>query len=93
MHNHPSGDLTPSIQDMNLTKRVYQIGNLMNLPLVDHVIVAGGSGQTYSLLENNPELFRMSEAVMQEIMQGIVQEETAVYGGQRSGKAWSPEIR
>ena len=89
MHNHPSGDLTPSIQDMNLTKRVYQIGNLMNLPLVDHVIVAGGSGQTYSLLENYPELFRMSEAVTQEIMQGIVQEETAVYGGQRSGKVSS----
>ena len=89
MHNHPSGDLTPSMQDMNLTKRVYQIGNLMNLPLVDHVIVAGGSGQTYSLLENYPELFRMSEAVTQEIMQGIVQEETAVYGGQRSGKVSS----
>ena len=89
MHNHPSGDLTPSMQDMNLTKRVYQIGNLMNLPLVDHVIVAGGSGQTYSLLENYPELFRMSEAVTQEIMQGSVQEETAVYGVQRSGKAIS----
>ena len=89
MHNHPSGDLTPSMQDMNLTKRIYQIGNLMNLPLVDHVIVAGGSGQTYSLLENYPELFRMSEAVTQEIMQGIVQEETAVYGGQRSGKVSS----
>ena len=89
MHNHPSGDLTPSMQDMNLTKRVYQIGNLMNLPLVDHVIVAGGSGQTYSLLENYPELFRMSEAVTQEIIQGVVQEETAVYGAQRSGKAAS----
>ena len=89
MHNHPSGDLTPSMQDMNLTKRVYQIGNLMNLPLVDHVIVAGGSGQTYSLLENYPELFRMSEAVTQEIRQGTVQEETAVYGGQRSGKVSS----
>ena len=89
MHNHPSGDLTPSMQDMNLTKRVYQIGNLMNLPLVDHVIVAGGSGQTYSLLENYPELFRMSEAVTQEIIQGVVQEETAVYGAQRSGKVSS----
>ena len=85
MHNHPSGDLTPSMQDMNLTKRVYQIGNL----LVDHVIVAGGSGQTYSLLENYPELFRMSEAVTQEIMQGIVQEETVVYETQRSGKVSS----
>ncbi len=89
MHNHPSGDLAPSTEDKALTKRVYQIGKLMNIPLVDHVIVAGGSGRACSLLENNPELFTMSEAVTQEMMQGIVQEETAVYGTQRSGKATS----
>ena len=46
MHSHPSGDLTPSAQDMSLTKNVYQLGTLMNIPLVDHVIVAGGTGQT-----------------------------------------------
>ena len=59
MHSHPSGDLTPSMEDMILTKRVYQVGTMMNIPLVDHVIVAGGTGQTYSLLENHPELFRI----------------------------------
>ena len=89
MHNHPSGDLIPSMEDLSLTKRVYQTGTLMNIPLVDHVIVAGGTGQTYSLLENHPELFRMSEAVTQEIMQGIVQEEKAEYGIQGSGKVTS----
>ena len=89
MHSHPSGDLTPSAQDMSLTKNVYQLGTLMNIPLVDHVIVAGGTGQTYSLMENHPELFRLSDAVTQEILQGIVQEEQAVYGAQRSGKAMS----
>ena len=89
MHSHPSGDLNPSMEDMALTKRVYQIGTMMNIPLVDHVIVAGGTGRTYSLLENHPELFRMSEAVTQEILRGVVQEEKAVYGAQRSGKAAS----
>ena len=57
----------------------------MNLLLIDHVIVAGGSGQTYSLLENYPELFRMSEAVTQEIMQG---DRTG-----RNGCIWGTEIR
>lgn len=89
MHSHPSGDLTPSMEDMILTKRVYQIGTMMNIPLVDHVIVAGGTGQTYSLLENHPELFRMSETITNEIMRGTVQEDKTVYGGQRSGKAVS----
>ena len=89
MHSHPSGDLTPSMEDMILTKRVYQVGTMMNIPLVDHVIVAGGTGQTYSLLENHPELFRMSETITNEIMRGTVQEDKTVYGGQRSGKAVS----
>ena len=89
MHNHPSGDMTPSMEDMNLTKRVYQLGTMMNIPLVDHVIVAGGTRQSYSLMENHPELFRMSEAVTQEIMRGIVQEEKTVYRGQRSGEVAS----
>ncbi len=89
MHSHPSGDLSPSMEDMALTKRVYQIGTMMNIPLVDHVIVAGGTGRTYSLLENHPELFRMSEAVTQEILRGVVQEEKAVYGAQRFGKTAS----
>ena len=89
MHSHPSGDLSPSMEDMSLTKRVYQIGTMMNIPLVDHVIVAGGTGKTYSLLENHPELFRMSEAVTQEVLRGTVQEEKAVYGAQRSRQAAS----
>ena len=89
MHNHPSGDMTPSMEDMSLTKRVYQLGTMMNIPLVDHVIVAGGTRQSYSLMENHPELFRMSEAVTQEIMRGIVQEEKTVYGGQRSWEVTS----
>ena len=89
MHNHPSGDMTPSMEDMSLTKRVYQLGTMMNIPLVDHVIVAGGTRQSYSLMENHPEIFRMSEAVTQEIMRGIVQEEKTVYGGQRSGEVAS----
>jgi DNA repair protein RadC len=38
-HNHPSGNLQPSTSDINLTKKVVEIGKLMEIPLLDHLIV------------------------------------------------------
>ena len=39
MHNHPSGDTTPSDADRRLTNRIKEAGELMQIRLVDHVIV------------------------------------------------------
>lgn len=39
-HNHPSGDPTPSREDINLTRRLVEAGKLLRLPLHDHVIIA-----------------------------------------------------
>lgn len=39
-HNHPSGDPTPSKEDINLTKRIRECGTLMGIELLDHVIIA-----------------------------------------------------
>ena len=41
VHNHPSGDPSPSQQDLQITKRVQDVGNILNIPLLDHVIVGG----------------------------------------------------
>jgi DNA repair protein RadC len=40
-HNHPSGNLTPSQSDRDLTKRLKEAGKLLEIQLLDHVIVAG----------------------------------------------------
>ena len=40
VHNHPSGDPTPSAEDVEFTRRVAAAGAAIELPLVDHVIVA-----------------------------------------------------
>lgn len=42
VHNHPSGDPTPSREDVELTRRVRAVGELVGIPLLDHVIVARG---------------------------------------------------
>ena len=38
-HNHPSGDVTPSREDIELTKRMVQAGEIMGIEVLDHLIV------------------------------------------------------
>ena len=57
LHTHPSGDPTPSEQDLQLTRKAVLAGKIMDLPIVDHVILAGESGDIYSIRSNYPELF------------------------------------
>lgn len=39
-HNHPSGDLQPSQADLAMTKRIKQAGEILSIPLLDHLIIA-----------------------------------------------------
>lgn len=48
-HNHPSGDATPSQQDIQLTHRLYEAGELIGIRLLDHLII--GDNQFTSLKE------------------------------------------
>ena len=41
VHNHPSGDPTPSADDRAVTRQLVAAGQLLDLPVYDHVIVAG----------------------------------------------------
>ena len=60
-HNHPSGSMEASREDIQMTKRLIEAGKLMNIPLTDHIIVAGGTARHLSLRESNPDLFNVSE--------------------------------
>lgn len=48
-HNHPSGDPTPSKEDVNITLRIKQCGDLMGIGLLDHIII--GNNNYISLKE------------------------------------------
>lgn len=39
MHNHPSGDPTPSREDIQVTKRLTDAGNLLGIRVIDHIII------------------------------------------------------
>lgn len=42
VHNHPSGDPTPSREDIEITQRLKQVGELMGVRVLDHIIVGNG---------------------------------------------------
>lgn len=54
-HNHPSGDLEPSRDDLELTRRLVEGGRLLSVQLLDHVIVA--ASRWLSLRVTRPEVF------------------------------------
>lgn len=43
-HNHPSGDPTPSDQDISVTERLESAAELLGIPVIDHIVVAGDRG-------------------------------------------------
>lgn len=45
VHNHPSGDPSPSDEDVTITERMRRAGDLLGIPLVDHLVL--GSGDAY----------------------------------------------
>jgi len=55
VHNHPSGDPTPSREDHNITKRLIDSGNLLGISVLDHVII--GDNVFTSLREMNSVMF------------------------------------
>ncbi len=50
IHNHPSGDATPSKEDIIITKKLNEIGNIHGIPLIDHIII--GKNNYYSFYQD-----------------------------------------
>ncbi len=47
VHNHPSGDASPSADDRDTTRRLVRAGEIMGIPMLDHVIIAGESSYSF----------------------------------------------
>jgi len=55
IHNHPSGDPTPSKEDIEFTNEIKEVGLLIKIPLIDHIII--GNNKYYSFYDNNRWLY------------------------------------
>lgn len=52
-HNHPSGDTTPSREDHAVTKRLTDVGLLLGITVLDHIIYGDGTGDVISIREDS----------------------------------------
>lgn len=52
LHNHPSGTIVPSTEDIELTRRLVRCGELMGIPVLDNIIVGGINERTFSFRAN-----------------------------------------
>ena len=53
VHNHPSGDTMPSTEDISVTERLCKCGDMMDIPVLDHIIISGNNrGAAYSFKEH-----------------------------------------
>jgi len=55
LHNHPSGELRPSHDDVKITKRIKECGELLGIDMLDHIIVDPETGCYFSMMENKRE--------------------------------------
>lgn len=51
IHNHPSGSLNPSKEDIEVTDRLIKLTDLMGIPLLDHIIIGGDNAEYFSMRE------------------------------------------
>jgi DNA repair protein RadC len=47
-HNHPSGNLKPSAEDLNLTKKLNEAGKFLDIPILDHLIIGESSYYSFA---------------------------------------------
>ena len=90
LHNHPSGDVSPSSPDFDVTKKLVEAGKLMGIPVIDHLIIGGMNGDIYSFRTENPELFTGAPD-LEYIRNNVVAEATVQFGGREQMEKMSYE--
>lgn len=84
-HNHPSGNLTPSKEDIALTDHIAKLGQMLEIPLLDHIILGRGD-QYYSFRENavlpisRTEYAKSVEAIRFQPVSSIVSDKPVQFG-------------
>ena len=55
VHNHPSGDPTPSIADLKATEKLLKLSGVMGIQILDHIII----GHTFYSMKRNSKIFKL----------------------------------
>ena len=76
-HNHPSGELTPSDNDKNLTDRLIQVGIIVNTHVIDHLIISDKSYLSFANTGLLQELEKSTKYVPKYVLEQRLKKEAA----------------
>ncbi|CAM1365347.1 DNA repair protein RadC [Tenacibaculum sediminilitoris] len=76
-HNHPSGELTPSDNDKNLTDRLIQVGIIVNTHVIDHLIISDKSYLSFANTGLLQELAKSTKYVPKYVLEQRLKKEAA----------------
>jgi DNA repair protein RadC len=65
-HNHPSGNVTPSDADITVTSRLCKAGELLQIPMLDHLIFTAKGSAFFSFKDNKTQTYHKDE-IRQEV--------------------------
>ncbi len=65
VHNHPSGNLKPSKEDIHFTDRILKVGKIVNIEVIDHLII---TDEDYTSFENEGHLDEIKKSGMYEVV-------------------------
>jgi len=76
-HNHPSGELTPSDNDKNLTDRLIQVGIIVNTHVIDHLIISDKSYLSFADVGLLQELAKSTKYVPKYVLEQRLKKEAS----------------
>ncbi|WP_417799770.1 JAB domain-containing protein [Tenacibaculum sp.] len=76
-HNHPSGELIPSVNDKNLTDRLIQVGIIVNTHVIDHLIISDKSYLSFADTGLLQELAKSTKYVPKYVLEQRLKKEAA----------------
>nr|BFF37497.1 hypothetical protein BACT7_23590 [Tenacibaculum mesophilum] len=76
-HNHPSGELTPSDNDKNLTDRLIQVGIIVNTHVIDHLIISDKSYLSFANIGLLQELEKSTKYVPKYVLEQRLKKEAS----------------
>lgn len=79
VHNHPSGRLVPSKEDLDITDRLIQVGRILNISLIDHLIISTEAYESFKSMGLMDELEKSLKYVpTYQVIEQIRKEEKAI---------------
>jgi DNA repair protein RadC len=86
VHNHPSGNVRPSEEDKDVTDRLIQVGKIINIEVIDHLIITDKTYNSFSDTGIMNELERSTKYVPPYILQERIKKEAEKIGEDRGEK-------